>query len=196
MSGNLRDIIPIAERPPEVDERAVPDDVTTELHRKRFRHNEAERPVDGLSACLVAAETRKRTILASQIGDRVECNRSSQQSRAARDEQEHFLAAHAAANAVETTPLDPQPRQLVAEDRRHAREIVDLPRRAPGKEAQAPSLALRADDGEVAERWQITPRLGLALAGTSRPCGEIISGSAGCLPRPYQAGSSRNRRRR
>ncbi len=40
MSGNLRDIIPIAERPPEVDERAVPDDVTTELHRKRFRHND------------------------------------------------------------------------------------------------------------------------------------------------------------
>ena len=77
--------------------------------------------------------------------------------RVARDEQQRLLPTHAAADGVDPARVDVQPRELSPQDRRHPRQVVDLPAPAPGVPRQHAALPLRADDGERPERRQAAP---------------------------------------
>ena len=74
-----------------------------------------------------------------------------------RREQQRLLSAHAAAERVDAVPVQVQPRQRARNDRRHPRQVVDLPRRAPRVVGQEPSFAVGVDDRERALRRERAP---------------------------------------
>jgi hypothetical protein len=90
---------------------------------------------------------------ARHVGRRVECRRAREQVRIARDEKQHLLAAHRAADGVDAlrVDVDAVPRC----DLRHPREVGDLARRAPRVSAEPTPLARRVDHREAAERRQV-----------------------------------------
>ena len=75
--------------------------------------------------------------------------------RVAGDEQERLLSAHRAAERVDPVLVDVHaPR---ARDRRHARKIRDLSRRAPRVPVQLPPLAGGVDQCEAALAGEVAP---------------------------------------
>src|SRR5712691_4146468 len=57
-----------------------------------------------------------------------------------------------------------KPGELLFEDLRHVGEIIDLTGRPPRMKREEAPVAVRADDGEAAEGWQIGPAARIDLA--------------------------------
>ena len=71
-------------------------------------------------------------------------------------QQQRLLPTHRAAERVDPTAVDVDAVRLG--DLRHARQVGDLSRIAPGVPVQAAPLAGRVDHGEVALSRQVTPK--------------------------------------
>ena len=119
----------------------------------------AERRPPSCEAAAVAADAGEVAVADRHVRDRVERRRTCEQRRMARDEQQGLLSAHARAERVDPRTVEAEPGDRVADDLRHAREVVDLPGVAPGEIGEPSSLALGIHHGEGPERRQVAPAL-------------------------------------
>ena len=95
------------------------------------------------------------------------------------DEEQRLLPAHAPADRVDPTRIDAQPRSRGTKDRRHAREIVDLPAPAPRVERQPSPHPPGQTTAKSPCPGRSRHRFAFVRARTPRPCGEITSGNGG-----------------
>ena len=87
----------------------------------------------------------------------------------AAEQQQALLSAHAGAERVDARRVDPQPRHLLPDDRRHPREVVDLAGVTPREAGEAPPLSLGVDDRERAESGQVSPAVGVVVCRNPTP---------------------------
>ncbi len=99
-------------------------------------------------------------IAPGHVGGRVEGDRAGEQAGMLGDEQQCLLAAHRAADRVDAVGIDPNAE--APDDRRHARQVADLTRVAPGVLVQAPAFTAGIDDGEPSLARQIAPEARVA----------------------------------
>ena len=76
----------------------------------------------------------------------------------ARDQEQRLVPAHAPADRVDPFARDAHPRQGGPHDRRHTREIVDMPAPAPRVQRQPPPHPARAHDHERPAPGEVTPQ--------------------------------------
>ena len=110
-------------------------------------------------------EQPERAVARGEVRRGVEGGRAREPMRIARDEQEHLLAAHAAADGIHAAALDAEPRERALHDRGHPREVGDLSGIAPRVERQHASLSFRVDDREAPDRGQVSPQARVRARG-------------------------------
>ena len=133
-------------------ERA-PDLIAPRIGRRSPSDLEACQPLQAVAE----AQVVESPVARGHVRRRIERGGAGQQVWEPRNEQKSLLASHAAADRVDATGIDSQPRDRAPEDVRHSCEVPDLSGVAPGEEGQRPALPFGIDDCERAERGKVVP---------------------------------------